>query len=220
MENFNYINRGKKKDIVLLHGWATDNRIFDLLDIDYNYILPLELDPQKFEQEMLDYMSKSDKPRVSLLGWSMGSFIAADFAVKYSDLIDKLILVSIKGKYDKNSIEEIKKKITESRKAYLYKFYLDCFSEGEEDKLKWFRANLMRDYLEKFSVETLIAGLEYLSEAGLKIHGLNKLRPEIIYGMKDKIIPVNEIISLKQQMPDVKFTLIEGMGHLPFNMVL
>ena len=37
---FKYIDRQKPETAVLVPGWATDYRIFDTLDLDYNYLMP------------------------------------------------------------------------------------------------------------------------------------------------------------------------------------
>ena len=213
---FKIVNRNHGVSVVLLPGWATDCRIFEKLDIPYNYILPAPFNPNTFETEFLEYAKQNCIKTVSILGWSMGGYCAADFAVKHPAMIDELFLVSVKEKYDKEGIDKVKAYIKESRKAYLYKFYYECFSKEEAEELKWFKETLMKDYLEKFSETELFDGLDYLLDTPLDIKELNRLKVKFIYGMKDKIVPLNEIIELKKELPGGEFKFIDEAGHLSF----
>ena len=213
---FKLAGRNHGRSIVLLPGWATDYRIFDKLDLPYNYILPAPFNPNKFEAEFLEFAKQKDIKTASLLGWSLGGYCAADFAVKHPEMIEELILVSVKEKYDKDGIDKVKEHLIESRKAYLYKFYYECFSGGGTEKLKWFKEILMKEYLEKFGLEELIEGLDYLLARPLDIEGLKGITTRFMFGMKDKIVPAKEVIGLKSELPDAVFEFIENSGHMPF----
>ena len=78
-----FINRGYKENLVLVPGWATDWRIFDGLDLNYNYISLIEFSPLNFTDGLSQYLENKSINKVSMLGWSMGAFLAADFTVKY-----------------------------------------------------------------------------------------------------------------------------------------
>lgn len=213
---FKVTNRNHDRSILLLPGWATDYRIFEKLDIPYNYILPVPFNPNTFENEFLEFVKQNGIKMVSLLGWSLGGYCAADFAVKHPEMIEDLILVSVKKKYDKDGINIVKGHIKESRKAYLYKFYYECFSKEEAETLKWFKDTLMKEYLDRFDEGQLFEGLDYLLNTPLDIAGLKKLKAKLIYGMKDKIVPLNGIIDLKKELPLGEFQFVEEAGHLPF----
>ena len=216
MNNFKYIDRNKKKDIILLPGWATDIRVFDNIDIDYNYFLPLDFKPQDFERECLKLLDETSKQNISLYGWSLGGYVAADFTVKHPGLVDELFLVSVKEAYKKESVDKVKGCLDESRKAYLYKFYHECFSENEKEKLKWFKDNLIRDYMEKFDLGILFRDLQYFLDTPIDLKALKDRDVKVIFGMKDKIVPVQEIISLKENLPRAMICFVNNAGHMPF----
>ena len=213
---FKVTDRNYDRSIVLLPGWATDYRIFEKLDLPYNYILPDPFNPNNFESEFIEFAKQNDIKTVSILGWSMGGYCAADFAVKHPEMIEEFILVSVKEKYDKEGIDKVKGYIKESRKAYLYKFYYECFSKEEAETLKWFKDTLMKEYLERFDEGQLYEGLDYLLNTPLDIRGLKKLKVKLVYGMKDKIVPLTGIIDLKKELPGGEFRFIEEAGHIPF----
>ena len=210
------IDRNRDNSLVLLPGWATDHRIFEKLDLPYNYILPVPFNPNTFESDFLEYARQNNIETVSLLGWSLGGFCAADFAVKHPEMTDELILVSVKMKYEKDGIDEVKRFLNESRKAYLYKFYHDCFTGGKKEIFAWFKNALMKGYLERFALEELNAGLDYLLAKPLDIEGLKKVKVRFIYGLNDKIVPAKEVIELRKKLPAADFELFDDAGHVPF----
>jgi len=216
MNKFKYINRHHKKDIVLLPGWATDHRIFEKLDIAYNYIIPVEFEPDSLPYDLVQYLQNNDFRSVSIYGWSLGGFAGADFAVKYPYMVDEIILAGVKEKYQKEGIDKIKGLLSENRKAYLYKFYRDCFSAKDKDPYIWFKETLMADYLSSFDEEKLIKGLDYLLNMPLNLEELGKMNPRFVYGAADKIVPAAEVMALKKKIPSAEFVFVDGKGHFTF----
>lgn len=215
MNKFKYINRHHKKDLVLLPGWATDHRIFEKLDIEYNYIVVEDFDPLSFSGQLVGFLQNNGFRKVSLFGWSMGGFAAADFAVKNSYLIDEIILVGVKERYDEKGIKKVKELLNENKRAYLYKFYRECFSGPEKESFKWFKDNLMIKYLD-LELPFLVDGLDYLAKSRLDTEALGRFKTRFVYGAGDKIVPAGEIIALKKMMPGSEFVFVEGSGHIPF----
>src|SRR3989338_10238336 len=130
---FKAVNRGFKDTIVLVPGWATDYRIFYNLDLNYNYLLPVDFSPAGFADSLSEFLDTLSIGRVSLFGWSQGGFLASDFASHNAGKINELVLAGIRKRYDCKALEEIKLKLTKNKKAFLYKFYLDCFSAADKE---------------------------------------------------------------------------------------
>ncbi|MBU0880591.1 MAG: alpha/beta hydrolase [Candidatus Omnitrophica bacterium] len=77
MSKFKLISTpGAKDTMLLIPGWATDYRIFNNLNIKYNYLLPVEFSPFMFSEDLLAAMKENGIKKISVLGWSMGGFIA------------------------------------------------------------------------------------------------------------------------------------------------
>lgn len=215
MNSFKYIDRNREDSMVLIPGWATDHRIFEGLDLRYNYLIPVEFSPFGFEQSLLEALERNHIERVSLLGWSLGGFLAAEFASKYPGLIDELILVSIRRRYREEELSEIEQNLKKNKKATLYKFYLQSFSK--KDEIRWFKDNLFRYYHEKFDLEFLLKGLDYLRRAEVRPELLNKIRDiKIIHGGRDSIAPVEEARTIKKRLTKSRFLCLERAGHIPF----
>ena len=212
---FKYLDRGYQKSIVLIPGWAADYRIFDSLDLDFNYLLPLNFSPFIFEKSLLRVLRGKKIGKISLLGWSLGGFLGAEFAAKHKDLIDELILISIRKKYKEKEIAGVKELLKKSKKGYLYKFYTRCFSKKRS--LGRFEKNLFRSYCEKLDLKYLLETLDYLGRAEIKSKELVKIeKVKIIHGELDGIAPINEARSIKEGLAQAEFISIKGIGHIPF----
>lgn len=212
-----FCDRGFSKRLLLLPGWATDYRIFSNLDLSYNYLLPVEYNPFDFEKELAEFLKKESIDNISLLGWSMGGLLASDFASRNPERVDELILVSTQKKFNPELLEDIKHKIKENKKTFLYKFYLNFFSEEDREGLSWFKENLLMAYIDELKLDSLLNGLDYLSATQINtasLSGIKKIR--IFQGELDKIVPAEEALRLKSELSRADFISFVKTGHAPF----
>jgi pimeloyl-ACP methyl ester carboxylesterase len=216
MPHFNFVDRGFKKNILLIPGWATDWRIFERLDIPFNYLLPKRVSPSEAKKIINHIPGKLRKAGISVLGWSMGGFIAADLILKNPNVFERVILISIRQRYDANGIEHIRGCLRRDARAYLYSFYKGLFSEDETMNKAWFKEVLLRKYINDIDSLYLFEGLDYLSTAELKADLLNKPNVAFIQGEKDGIAPIHEARSAISQAPLAKAVFIKDAKHLPF----
>lgn len=213
---FRFADRGFEKNMLLVPGWATDWRIFEKLDIPFNYLL-LEKAVFPATGDIIKYIPGVIlSAGIGMLGWSMGGFIASDLIVKYPGLFEKVILVSIRRKYDVSEIEHARVCLKKNARAYLYSFYNALFSNDEKENRKWFRNNLFNKYVEEMSCPSLLEGLDYLSTAELRISSLNNPNTIFIHGEDDAIAPIVETQALMSQAPRAQSLIIKGACHLPF----
>lgn len=214
--NFKFIDRGCKDSILLVPGWASDSGIFELLDMPFNYFLPEDILPIDFDNAFAEFIEFIKPPGIHILGWSMGGFIAAQLVSKYPAMFKTVILVSVRKKYETEAIENIKGYIKKNRKAYLYKFYEELFSEKEEENRSWFKMKLFKRYMAEMTPEVLLKGLDYLMRAELDSSALTGHDVTFVHGDKDTIAPIQEARALKQSLPQAKFLTINGACHIPF----
>ena len=212
---FKYLDRGSDKTIVLIPGWATDYRIFDSLNVKFNYLLPFNFSPDTFENIILNALEEKGIEKVSLFGWSLGGFLAAEFSTKHPNLVEELILVSIRKKYKQEEIAGIGELLKKSKKGYLYKFYRQCFFKQEN--LSWFKKNLFKIYCQDFDIKYLLKTLDYLKKAKINTQGLAGIeRIKIIHGESDEIAPIDEAREVQERIAGSQFLTIKDSGHIPF----
>ena len=210
MTSFKLIDRGFKETILLIPGWASDYRIFDPLELNFNYLMPVMFSPFDFEPALLASFKENSFKEVSILGWSMGGFLAADFAAKYPQHVKSLTLIGMREKHDGAGIDKIKEYIETNQNSYLYKFYHECFSPEEKETLSVFKRGLMKDYLKEFATDELLTGLDYLAKAELKAEVFKKVKTRLIHGDSDRIAPIEELIGMEG------IVVLKGAGHAPF----
>lgn len=217
ISKFKLVDRGFKDTLVLIPGWATDYRIFSTLDINYNYLLAVEFYPFGFNEGLVKSLKEKSITKISLFGWSLGAFLAQDFALIYPQVVNELILLSIRKKYAQKSLEEIKSQILKNKKAFLYKFYLRLFSDDDKDAAGWFKRALLKNYISEMKRDELTEGLDYLSQSHIQtdsLAGFKRLR--IFHGGKDSVAPLSEACEIKDSLPLAEFINIAATGHIPF----
>jgi len=215
MPRFKFVDRGFKKGMLLISGWATDWRIFEKLNIPFNYLLPENTLPENFEEIINDLPDKIKLSGISVLGWSMGGFIAADLISRYPVIFDEVILVSIRRRYDENGINHVRDYLRKNTKAYLYRFYGSLFSKTEKEHERWFKESLLKQYLGDPDSLRLFDGLNYLVNRELKANSLDGSNIIFVHGENDKIASLEEARFVAAEVPSAKFISIKGAGHFP-----
>ena len=106
-----YRRIGKGRPLLVLNGFAATNADWDPSFIDRlassNELILLDnrgiggstddgqpFDIERLADDAVHVIETLGIGRASVMGWSMGGFIAQAFAVKYTDLVDKLVLLS------------------------------------------------------------------------------------------------------------------------------
>lgn len=212
LKNFKYVDRNKIDTAVLIPGWATDYRIFDALDINFNYLLPVDFSPFSFRDDLMEVLERLNIKKVSLFGWSLGGFAAQDFISVYPGLIDRIILASIRKRYKKEDLDEIRTRLNKSKRGYLYKFYAQSFCD--QNNMSYFKKKLLKVYLEELELEYLFSALDYLERSEINPALLKDVKEiKIIHGDCDKIAPIEEALEIKKDLPQAEFITIKGAGH-------
>ena len=214
---FRLFDRGFEETILLIPGWATDYRVFEELDLGFNYLAPIKFSPFNFKRGLIAALHAHGIERISILGWSMGAFLASDFAGAHPNRVDDgIFIVSAKERYEKDALEETRVHLKKNRKGYLYKFFNDCFCGSEREAFLRFKNGLLKSYIAENDDETLFEGLDYLSDARIKPGGLERKNVTFIHGREDRIAPMREALKLKEGLPQAEFISLDGTGHIPF----
>ncbi len=153
--------------------------------------------------------AKYDQSKFFLLGHSFGGAIAAKFALKYPQKIDKLFLVANSGIRKKTFRKSFFKKISAVFKVFSF---LPFYSFLRKVFYKLFVPK--SDYLyfekEKAMKETYLNVIkEDLSFLFSKISASTV----IIWGEKDNIVPVKDAYFINKEIKNSKLVIIPKAGH-------
>lgn len=216
-QEFKVLDRGYKETIALIPGWASDYRIFDNLELDYNYLFPTRFNPLTFSDELLMFIDRKSIKKISLFGWSLGGFLAVEFSLSNPERVNQVNLLSIREKYEQAVLAEVRRQVEKNKSAYLYKFFINCFSDSDRTGLAWLKGHLLKEYIHMYKLEDLLRGLDYLETAEISAQDLALLKNvRIFHGLDDFIAPLNEIKEFKIKLPGLKLIYLQNAGHIPF----
>ncbi|MFH1996458.1 MAG: alpha/beta hydrolase [Candidatus Omnitrophota bacterium] len=212
---FQYHDRGERDTIVLIPGWAADHRVFGTQELRYNYLIPVRFSPRSFEQDLLGSMRERGIRHVTLFGWSLGGFLAAEFAARHAAMVDHLILMSVRRRFNRFEVQALARSLARKKTGCLMTFYKRWFAAS--DDLKRFLKTYGKAYAKELELEPLAEGLRYLTEARIDPAALSDIkRISIIHGEDDSVCPIEEALAIKKELANADFYPLKGAGHMPF----
>ena len=115
-------------------------------------------------------------------------------------MVDKAFLFDVTLAPDAQLMGEIARKIEVNSRAFLRRFYADCFSPQDREGWEFFKAELMPDYLEQ-DKRSLIDGLGFLAQANLDVEALLSIAGlKIFHGAQDKVFDIKSLAYLQEHV--------------------
>jgi len=224
--------------ILILHGWGSCAKNWEkveelLKNQGFKVLVPdlpgfKEATPKKpwsvddYLQWIKEYVNKflqvqGDIEPFFLLGHSFGGRLAIKFAALYPSKILGLILVDSAGVGQQKSLSLRQKVILKLAKFGHFIIFLPFFGKmifPFFQKLAYFLAGTRDYYLIKTKV--MKETFKKIIAEDLTLY-LNKIKVPtlIIWGKKDKIVPVKIGYLIKEKIPLAKLEILPGVGHNP-----
>jgi pimeloyl-ACP methyl ester carboxylesterase len=201
-----------------LHAVALDLPGFGLSDkpTDLDYTI------REFARVVAGFMRHAGIAKASIVGHSLGGYIAAHLATEHSDLVDKLVLVDTSGMLD--------------GPTPLLQQYLDVAMNPSRQAVRAVFEQLVANPVR--IPDVLVDGFIYrISQQGarhafrsafdnsvytqigiekLKRIGENKIPTMIIWGMQDNLIPIKYLQTFQEAITGSQTVMVEDAGHAPF----
>lgn len=225
----------RNKDIlVLLHGLGASAerwlKVVPMLSKHYRLVIPdiigsgysdkptVEYTIDFFLEFILDFLGKLRIERMNLVGSSFGGFIAAEFAIRFANRVNKLILAAPAG-IMRSSTRVLDQYIM----AALYPTHdnaLRAFKEMafdprivSDDTIKDF-VNRMRLPNSKYAFMSTLLGIKDSPNFLPRLARITS--PTLgIWGENDKMIPPHYAQEL-ETIPNYELVLMENCGHTPY----
>lgn len=219
-----------RKTLVLLHGHGIDDTIWDNLDAvlnEYFTIVRPNISLFTFCQSVEDYadelhrfITNANIHKCTLIGHSMGGYIALAFAEKYPGMLEGFGLFHSTAYADDEAKKHQRNQMIELLKNHGAETFIkntagnlfgERYKELYPEKIKEHI-----NYFGKLPADALIAGIVAMRNRPDRTHVLHSMSFPVLFiiGMQDKLIPFESLISLsefpKQSYP---FILAEA-GHL------
>lgn len=217
---------GRGKDLILLHGWEKDVSTFwpvvDQLKEDFTLWL---IDLPGFGRSRLpkramsvaDYaklvacfIRKEHMTKPILLGHSLGGRIAIKLTAANSNLVDKLVLVSSAGIKPK---QDNLKFLAYMSTKFIKFFIPNLFNLKKKARYLLYKT-LESDYLQAGEMSDTLTNIldEDLTPELPKI----KNKTLLIWGEKDKSVPISFGKRMYQLIPNARLEVYESVGHFPY----
>lgn len=206
---FNYQSLGEKKRVIMLdlpgHGESTKDVADGSID-SITHVL----------KEFVDHLNLS---KVDLVGHSMGGALSINMALKFPDLVNRLVLIAsaglgkeidaeyIKGFADSDSRRELK--------PHLEKLFVDKSVVNRQfidDMLKFKRIDGVHDCLQKIYNNLLD---DQSNQANVYVEKLANIEQPILalWGSDDAIIPSKQIENISS-LKNTSTHVYENAGHM------
>jgi 2-hydroxy-6-oxonona-2,4-dienedioate hydrolase len=178
----------------------------------------------QFVKSFLRQIGINDSDKVTIIGHSLGGYIAADYAIENKEQIEKLVLIDSSGMLD--------------RPTSLLEQYLDAAMETDPisrySKVKKVFEGLMSQPFRLLPIITDIfisviekPGAKHAFESAFRNSTATSINMErlekikdlpclIIWGEKDDLIPLEHIDRFRQILKDADTIVIDDAGHSPF----
>ena len=228
-----YVDAGTGSPVILLHGLADDigvwesvipalaakHRVIALDQIGFGRSdkLLLSYRVTTFVDFLDGFLNELKIDRASVVGNSLGGWVAADFALAHPDRVDRLVLCDAAGyaavvkNMNPRALSALR---LASRDDIRYlgplTFHDKRFYEDVDLAFKQ-RVTAGDSYTVKQVLESMVRGEDVLDGRVGAIH-----RPTLIlWGRDDKIIPLNFAERLHKEIAGSRLEVIDNCGHMP-----
>jgi len=233
-QKIQYVEAGSGPTVILLHGLGGSSQAWgpntSALAEKYRVIVPDQIGFGKSDKPLVNYRIRTyvdflDQfckqlkiERATLVGSSMGGWIATMFTASFPDRVDKLVLVDAAGyappkDFDTRVYFALNPSTRADMKVLIAKvFYNKAFqTDAAVDQAIAARLAAGDGYTINSITESIIRGEDFLDDVVKTIK-----RPTlIIWGRQDGLVPLAEGERFNKDIAGSKLIVIEQCGHVP-----
>ncbi len=217
---YKFVGDTKEKVVLFLHGWGADGSSFfgvanSLPKKPYSFLFVDFLgfgnseEPEKpfsvydYAKTIVDLLNKLQIKKVTIVGHSFGGRVGIVLGARFSDLVEKLILVDSAGVIEGRGVKY-------KLRVGFYKLRVRLFGKdkvkpsGSEDFLA-LKSDVMRETFKKVVNESLVDLAREIDAPTL-----------LIWGEKDDVTTIRAGRLLNKNIKNSKMIIISGVGHFSF----
>lgn len=233
-QKIQYVEAGSGPTVILLHGLGGSSVVWNFnigpLAEKFHVVVPDQIGFGKSDKPLVNYRIRTyvdflDQfckqlkiERATLVGNSMGGWIAAMYTASFPDRVDKLVLVDAAGyappkDVDTRAFFGLNPTTRAGTKILLSKvFYNKAFqTDAAIDQAIATRMAAGDGYTIKSITESIIRGEDFLDDVVKTI----KQPTLIIWGRQDGLVPLADGERFNKDIAGSKMVVIDECGHIP-----
>ena len=234
-QKIQYVDVGSGPVVVLMHGLGGNsaNWAFNLtaLSQKFRVIAPDQIGFGRSDKPLINYRVQTyadflDKfleglnvERASLVGNSMGGWIAALYALKYPKRVERIVLADAAGfappkEFDLSALSGLNPSTREQTRYLLNLVFFNPLLKSDANVDLTLAARISAG--DGYTIQSLVESI-YRNEDMLdgKLAGV-KQPTLIIWGREDGLTPLaREGEQFKKEMPSAQFVVFDNCGHVP-----
>ena len=233
-QKIHYVEVGSGPPLILLHGLGGSSQNWALnsgpLSKAFHVIIPDQIGFGTSDKpfinyriatyvDFLDQFCKQLKiERATLVGESMGGWIAAAFTLAFPDRVDRLVLVDAAGyappaNFDYRTLYGLNPSSREGMKKLAGRIFFNKAFAGDQvmDQFMAQRIGAGDGYTINMIIASMIRGEDFLDNR------LEDIRQPtlIVWGREDGLIPLSDGQRFKKEIPNSTLVVLEQCGHVP-----
>lgn len=227
-QNIHYIEAGQGSAVILLHGlggtkenWGAN---FSALASKYHVYALDQLGFGHSDKPLIDYkiatwadflqgfMQSQNIPKATLVGNSLGGWIALDFTATHPEMVDKLVLVDAAGLAGEIPIELLNPSSVAAWRTLLESIFYDKKIVTDDVARQLFTDRLRNN--DGYTIERTLAGFARPQFEDDKLKSIHT-PTLVVWGRNDELISVDDAQRFGSGIPGAKVVVFEQCGHVP-----
>jgi len=230
-QNIHFFEGGQGPTVILLHGLGAVKEIWlgsiPALANSYHAYAIDQIGFGHSDKPLLDYriatytdflygfMQSQHIPKATLVGNSLGGWIALDFAARYPDMVDKLVLVDSAGIPFQGAgpVVNLNPSSLAGTRTLLEALFYDK-KIVTDDFVQQVFVNHMRNN-DAYTIQRTMAG--FASENQFEDKKLASVRVPtlVVWGREDELLSLAYGEKLRDSIPGAKMVVFDQCGHVP-----
>lgn len=227
-QSIHYIEAGQGPAVILLHGLGGTKEHWDAtfpaLASKYRVYAIDQLGFGRSDKPLIEYtiatwvdflqgfMKSQNIPRATVVGNSVGGWIALDFAATHPEMVDKLVLVDASGLAGRIPVDILAPSSIAAWKTLLASVFYDKGFVTDDAARQAFTDRLRNN--DGYTIERALAGFarpQFEDERLKSIHAPTL----VVWGRNDALVPVEDANKFGRGIPGARVVVIEQCGHVP-----
>ncbi len=177
---------------------------------------------ENFRDTIIDFINKIsiNNDKTSIVGHSLGGYIAAEVAIKKKNLVEKLVLIDSSGMLEKPTplLEEYLKVAMSPTKYKVRKVFEQMVANPTRIPSKLIEDFIVRINLPnaKNSFKSTLENSANTQIGFERLRQIDTIPTLIIWGIKDKVIPPEHSALFRECIKNSHIEIINDAGHAPF----